>query len=938
MLRYVGFSTILILIFSATVSLYAQNPILQNLPEDTWYSVPNSKMEAVFPPFDPVYWGVSGPRSVISAWGGGTYDPVHYQMVLWGGGHSDYYGNEIYVFKIDSLKWHRITDPSQPNLNTEVNSDGTPISRHTYNGLAYISHANRFFARGGSRAGDGFETFWTWTFDFNNKHWQHMDASGNPPDGGIQNCAIYDMQTHRVFFGSNSGHGGSGGLFSYDFDNNAWTQHTSDDPFYAQTMAIDTERRLLFAIGNGRVVVYDIGKTPTVREVWTTTGGDALVSAPSPGVAYDPKVKGLVAWDGGPIYFLNVETRNWSTKNPPNTPTTQRGPFGRWRYIPRDNVFIAITSATKDVSFYKNTAGAGSGQTTPWISINDVETAEGDVGSKKVVFTVGLATPSSEVISVNYATSDGTAFANSDYEATSGTLTFTPWTTVKTITVTVNGDFDDESTEVFFVNLSDPVNASILDSQGKCNIINDDNLPNSADIIQVGTGKAYSVPSEAAAVAVDGDTIEIDAGRYVGDVAVWRQNNLTIRGVNGQAHLMANGKNAEGKGTWVIKGNNTIVENIEFSGATVSDLNGAGIRQEGTGLTVRNCYFHDNQEGILTGSDSNSDILIEHSEFANNGYGDGQSHNIYVNNVRSFTLRYSYIHHAKIGHNVKTRAEENFILYNRIMDEIDGTSSYAVDLPNGGISYLIGNLIQQGPNADNSTIVSFGAEGLKNKTNEFYAVNNTIVNDRFTGTFVYIDSGASVSKLINNLFVGSGTVLRGPGELITNMESSTDPGFLDITGFNYRLTTTSSAIDAGSLPGSANGFDLTPTWQYVHPLGREERNIQGTIDVGAYEFTDNISSVKLKNTETPRDFELKKNFPNPFNAQTIIPFTISQSGFVTLKIFNVQGKLVATLLSEELPAGQHSVNWDAKNSPSGVYFYRLEFRSRKLQKKLLLIK
>jgi hypothetical protein len=90
-------------------------------------------------------------------------------------------------------------------------------------------------------------------------------------------------------------------------------------------------------------------------------------------------------------------------------------------------------------------------------------------------------------------------------------------------------------------------------------------------------------------VAKDGNVIEIDAGDYVGDTATWKQNNLIIRGAGGKAHLDANGHNEAGKATWVIQGNNTTLENIEFSGATVPDKNGAGIRQEGSNLTVRFC-------------------------------------------------------------------------------------------------------------------------------------------------------------------------------------------------------------------------------------------------------------------------------------------------------------------------------------------------------------
>jgi hypothetical protein len=113
-----------------------------------------------------------------------------------------------------------------------------------------------------------------------------------------------------------------------------------------------------------------------------------------------------------------------------------------------------------------------------------------------------------------------------------------------------------------------------------------DHLAAPVRLLQVGPGKEFAKPSEAAAIAQDGDIIEIDAGVYPGDVAKWWANNLTIRGVGGYAHLRADGQHAEGKAIWVIKGDNTTIEWIEFSGATVPDQNGAGIRQEGDNLTI----------------------------------------------------------------------------------------------------------------------------------------------------------------------------------------------------------------------------------------------------------------------------------------------------------------------------------------------------------------
>lgn len=357
-----------------------------------------------------------------------------------------------------------------------------------------------------------------------------------------------------------------------------------------------------------------------------------------------------------------------------------------------------------------------------------------------------------------------------------------------------------------------------------------------ARVLEVGPGKAYAKPSAAARATRDGDIVEITAGVYEGDAAVWRSNNLTIRGVGGRAEIKAGGADAEDKGIWVIKGANTTVEHIELSGARVHDRNGAGIRQEGPGLVVRDCYFYNNQNGILTGQNEASEILIESSELNDNGEGDGQTHGLYIGKVKRFTLRGSYVHHTDIGHNVKSRALESAILYNRIMDETTGTSSYAIDLPNGGIAYVIGNLLQQGPQTDNTTIVAYGKEGLTNPTNALYFVNNTLVNDGPPdGTFLFVQAGTNPAQITNNLFVGPGTLLKGPGVLSHNLQSP-KPGLVDVATFDYRLTSGSPAINAGTDPGTANGIPLAPSQQYVHKANTEPRPVVGPLDVGAYEF------------------------------------------------------------------------------------------------------
>jgi hypothetical protein len=281
---------------------------------------------------------------------------------------------------------------------------------------------------------------------------------------------------------------------------------------------------------------------------------------------------------------------------------------------------------------------------------------------------------------------------------------------------------------------------------------------------------------------------------------------------------------------------------VEFSGARGPHRNGSGIRGEGVGLTLRDCYFHDNDTGVLAGGGPQSDIVIERSEFAMNGRADWHSHNIYIASSRSFTFRASYSHHAIVGHGLKSRAATNYILYSRIMDEISGRASYAVDLCEGGLAYLIGNVLQKGSQAENRTIVAYGAEGLLHQPNHLYVVNNTMVNDRPSGgvlsrllrpgLFVRVWGAPARVKLINNLLVGPGEPLRGRGEQSHNLQSE-DPGLMSREHFDYRLREASPAAGAGTPPGCGDGFSLAPVAQHRFPAGEEPRSLLGAIDVGA---------------------------------------------------------------------------------------------------------
>ena len=357
--------------------------------------------------------------------------------------------------------------------------------------------------------------------------------------------------------------------------------------------------------------------------------------------------------------------------------------------------------------------------------------------------------------------------------------------------------------------------------------------------LSVGPGRTYATPSAAAAVARDGDVVEIAAGTYA-DIAIWRANNLTIRGVGGYAHLDATGMTIpNGKAIWVIQGRGYTLERIEFSGAAVRDRNGAGIRLEAPGLTVRASYFHDNENGILTGADATSDLVIENTEFARNGAGDGYSHNLYVGAVRSLTMRGCWSHNGRVGHLVKSRAAANYLVANRITDD-GGTASYEIDLPNGGLAVIVGNVIEQAATTQNPAVVTFGEEGATGADQRFFFVNNTVINRRSGGTFVRVASTPTVATVRNNLFVGTATLVSGTATATTNLTAPAT-WFVDLARLDVRLVASAGAIDTGSDPGATpmgSAVPVAPAFEYRHPRDTAARTTAGTaIDVGAYEFT-----------------------------------------------------------------------------------------------------
>lgn len=360
--------------------------------------------------------------------------------------------------------------------------------------------------------------------------------------------------------------------------------------------------------------------------------------------------------------------------------------------------------------------------------------------------------------------------------------------------------------------------------------------------LQVGPTHRFQTIAEAAAAAHSGDVVEIEAGDYAGDVAVWEQYKLTIRAIGGRARLTATGHIAEDKAIWVIRGGDFKVENIDFSGARSSDRNGAGIRLEKGKLSVHHCAFFNNENGILT-SNTAGTLEVRDSEFGYNGAGDGQSHAIYAGHIPLLTVTGSYFHHARVGHLIKSRAEESRIYYNRITDEAGGHASYEIDLPNGGLAYLVGNIMQQSATSTNGHLISFGVEGYQGRTNQLYVSFNTLVNAMpGRGDFLLVKPGKFKLYAADNVLMGMGGIdlmdhvlalqapWHGKDKLADFLsETSADAmllnnnillhaqDFSDAADHDYRLRTSPHAPLGVANLGSSDTRALVPEREYVHP-------------------------------------------------------------------------------------------------------------------------
>ena len=330
-------------------------------------------------------------------------------------------------------------------------------------------------------------------------------------------------------------------------------------------------------------------------------------------------------------------------------------------------------------------------------------------------------------------------------------------------------------------------------------------------ILTVGPGQQFTTIHEAVDAAAAGDTIDVQGGpaiTYTNDfISIGK--SLTLQAVGGEVQMVETQSPGNGKAMIVegVSGANVAINGFDISGVSVPDSNGAAIRYEGGNLSLSNDYFHNNQEGLLGAADPNGSISIDNSEIAFNGDGSGFTHGLYIGAIAQFSLTNSYVHDTAVGHEVKSRAQNNTITNDRILD-LGGSASYSIDLPNGGNATIANNVIQQSATTENPYIIAYAEEGRSNPGTNVSIDGNTIVNDLHNGNEAAVFNATSQGLPFtnNSVFGLTASQLAFSGPLAeSGTVLLTDRPSLDTSALSF----INSPSDSGGGTGGATGGGTT---------------------------------------------------------------------------------------------------------------------------------
>jgi hypothetical protein len=328
-----------------------------------WYSIPNTLIR----PLCPV--GINGNcDKVTQAWGSGAFDTLRNRMLIMGGGHVDYQGNEIYSLNLNTLSMTRITSPGTPtasdaqynsagytdafgastgqaNCPTSLVNSTQPNSNHTYDSMVYMANQDKMWYKQQSNAVCGYGSNEGWQFNMASNAWEHhgdLLIPGNTTPGVM---ASYDPTSGKVFYHGNFD------LLSYTPGSDAYVKLTNNGSGFGRidwmTSAIDPTRHRFYMTGGGQGALYYDLTTPYARHNISQSGASAITNSNGPGLAYDSAIDRLVAWNGGDtVYLYDAITDSWTSQTYTGGPgaAIAQGTFKRWSYSPTSDVFVVVNT------------------------------------------------------------------------------------------------------------------------------------------------------------------------------------------------------------------------------------------------------------------------------------------------------------------------------------------------------------------------------------------------------------------------------------------------------------------------------------------------------------------------------------------------------------------------------------------------------------------
>lgn len=260
-------------------------------------------------------------------------------------------------------------------------------------------------------------------------------------------------------------------------------------------------------------------------------------------------------------------------------------------------------------------------------------------------------------------------------------------------------------------------------------------------------GREFTDLQTAANDLKPGDILEIGPGIYKTPLII-SQSRISVIG---RGSVVFDGPTAEGKAAIIVKGNDVRINNIECKGIKVADQNGACLRLEGSNLSVEHVYFHDSEQGILTGKQPGR-VTIRDSRFELLGRN-GQAHGIYIGGGELHIEDSLFIAAVDEGHEIKSRARVTEIV-RTVVASLASKDSRLVDISDGGLVTIRDSVLEKGPNSSNGDLIGYGLENMKYSSNDIDIKNNIIIMEREgPNNLIHAGNAGVLPKMDSNVVI-----------------------------------------------------------------------------------------------------------------------------------------------------------------------------------------